>query len=73
MRGVVLSAAISTEDIIESEHAPQLLICPSHTLRNIQICGANFVKFIPSELVFFICNMWFSSSNDWVPMSVSPG
>ena len=43
MRGVVLSAAISDEDLIDSDHAPQPLVCPSHTLRNVQICGGQFL------------------------------
>jgi hypothetical protein len=70
MRGVALSVAVSAEDIIESEHAPRPLFCPSHTLTNIPICGANFVKFIPSELMFFICKLRFSPPIDWLPRSV---
>jgi len=73
MRGVALSAAVSAEHIIESEHASQLLACPSHTFRNIPICGANFVRFIPSELMFFTRNLQFSPPFDWVTRFVLPG
>jgi len=35
--------------------------------------GANFVKFIPSELIFLICNLRFSPHTDTVPRPVLHG